>query len=106
MDARSWDSSAVALAGALEAGEAAAALLRMSTLSEEGVMAVKQTACDRLLSSRVEMKMKVGLQLPRRSPDAPGAHLLSDSRRQCGSQSGVWPKATMLCRVLSGMGSV
>jgi len=31
----------------------------MSTLSEEGVMAVKQTACDRLLSSRVEMKMKV-----------------------------------------------
>jgi nucleolar GTP-binding protein len=46
-------------AGALEAGEAEAALLRMSTLSEEGVMAVKQTACDRLLSSRVEMKMKV-----------------------------------------------
>ena len=31
----------------------------MSTLSEEGVMEVKQTACDRLLSSRVEMKMKV-----------------------------------------------
>ena len=44
--------------GALEAGEAEAALLRMSTLSEEGVMAVKQAACDRLLSSRVEMKMK------------------------------------------------
>ena len=55
------------LAGALEAGEAAAALLRMSTLSEEGVMAVKQTACNRLLRSRVEMKMKVRLQLPRRS---------------------------------------
>lgn len=46
-------------AGALAPGEAEAALLKMSTLSEEGVMEVKQTACDRLLSSRVEMKMKV-----------------------------------------------
>ena len=52
------------LTGALEAGEAEAALLRMSTLSEEGVMAVKQTACDRLLSSRVEMKMKVRVLRP------------------------------------------
>ena len=45
--------------GLLAPGEAEAALLKMSTLSEEGVMDVKQTACDRLLSSRVEMKMKV-----------------------------------------------
>ena len=31
----------------------------MSTLSEEGVMAVKQTCCDRLLASRVEQKLQV-----------------------------------------------
>ena len=47
------------MTGALAPGEAEAALLKMSTLSEEGVMEVKQIACDRLLSSRVEMKMKV-----------------------------------------------
>ena len=32
----------------------------MSTLTEEGVAAVKQVACDRLLSSRVEVKLQVG----------------------------------------------
>ena len=32
----------------------------MSTLTEEGIAAVKQAACDRLLSSRVEVKLKVG----------------------------------------------
>lgn len=32
-------------------------LMAMSTLSEEGVMAVKQVACDRLLNFRVEMKV-------------------------------------------------
>ncbi|GLI62245.1 hypothetical protein VaNZ11_004840 [Volvox africanus] len=32
-------------------------LMAMSTLNEEGVMAVKQVACDRLLSFRVEMKV-------------------------------------------------
>ena len=31
----------------------------MSTLTEEGVMAVKQVACDRLLASRVEAKLQV-----------------------------------------------
>ena len=36
-----------------------AELHSMSTLVEEGVMAVKQAACDRLLASRVEMKMQV-----------------------------------------------
>jgi len=36
-----------------------AELHSMSTLTEEGVMAVKQIACDRLLASRVEMKLQV-----------------------------------------------
>ena len=34
-------------------------VLYMSTLNEEGVMAVKQTCCDRLLASRVEQKLQV-----------------------------------------------
>ncbi|CAO2825760.1 unnamed protein product [Amaranthus hypochondriacus] len=33
-------------------------LLTMSTLTEEGVVAVKNAACDRLLDQRVELKMK------------------------------------------------
>lgn len=40
-----------------------AQLLTMSTLNEEGVMTVKQVACDRLLSSRVETKLQVRLVL-------------------------------------------
>lgn len=32
----------------------------MSALNEEGVMAVRSTACDRLLASRVDLKLKVG----------------------------------------------
>lgn len=32
-------------------------LMTMSTLTEDGVMTVKQTACDRLLNFRVEMKV-------------------------------------------------
>ncbi|GLC36542.1 hypothetical protein PLESTM_000458200 [Pleodorina starrii] len=41
------------------AGDAAdeTILMAMSTLSEEGVMSVKQVACDRLLNFRVEMKV-------------------------------------------------
>lgn len=35
----------------------------MSTLTEDGISAVKQIACDRLLSSRVEVKLKVGAGL-------------------------------------------
>ncbi len=31
----------------------------MSTLTEDGISHVKQVACDRLLSSRVEVKLKV-----------------------------------------------
>ncbi|KAL4439792.1 hypothetical protein ABPG75_002793 [Micractinium tetrahymenae] len=33
-------------------------LITMSTLTEDGISAVKQLACDRLLSSRVEVKLK------------------------------------------------
>lgn len=44
-------------AGAAGAEGEASSLLTMSTLTEEGVMAVKQTACDRLLSFRVELKV-------------------------------------------------
>ncbi|DBB16598.1 hypothetical protein WJX82_000424 [Trebouxia sp. C0006] len=39
-------------------GSDEAELLTMSTLNEEGVMNVKQVACDRLLSSRVETKLQ------------------------------------------------
>ncbi|KAK9090150.1 hypothetical protein Sjap_023327 [Stephania japonica] len=44
-----------------QAGEASdedAALLTMSTLTEDGVIAVKNAACERLLNQRVEIKMK------------------------------------------------
>ena len=40
--------------------EAEQTLITMSTLTEDGISAVKQLACDRLLSSRVEVKLKVG----------------------------------------------
>lgn len=39
-------------------GEDDGALLSMSALKEEGVIAVKNVACERLLEQRVEMKMK------------------------------------------------
>ena len=42
-------------------------LLTMSTLTEDGVSAVKSVACDRLLTSRVEVKLK-----SRRASDAVG----------------------------------
>ncbi|XP_078445675.1 nucleolar GTP-binding protein [Wolffia australiana] len=44
----------------VEGGEAGAqeVLLSMSTLTEDGVIAVKNSACERLLNQRVEMKMK------------------------------------------------
>lgn len=52
---------AAAEAAAEAAGGAAAPseryLFTMSTLTEEGVMAVKHTACDRLLNFRVDMKL-------------------------------------------------
>ena len=34
----------------------------MSALNEDGVMAVRSAACDRLLASRVDLKLKVGTQ--------------------------------------------
>ena len=54
----------------LSGDDAEAALLRMSTLNEEGVINVKQVACDRLLSSRVEMKLKVRRLHTLRAPSA------------------------------------
>ncbi|CAN6579737.1 unnamed protein product [Malus baccata var. baccata] len=41
-----------------EATNDAGVLLPMSTLTEEGVIAVKNAACERLLNQRVELKMK------------------------------------------------
>ncbi|GAY46509.1 hypothetical protein CUMW_097620 [Citrus unshiu] len=41
-----------------EVGDDEGVLLTMSTLNEEGVAAVKNAACDRLLNQRVELKMK------------------------------------------------
>ena len=50
-----------------------AELLTMSTLNEEGVMNVKQVACDRLLSSRVETKLQVPTnKLPHHNHDTAG----------------------------------
>lgn len=51
-------------------GSDEADLLTMSTLNEEGVMNVKQVACDRLLSSRVETKLQVCLPHPSLLHDA------------------------------------
>ncbi|XP_042478580.1 nucleolar GTP-binding protein 1-like [Macadamia integrifolia] len=41
-----------------EATDSDGVLLTMSTLTEEGVIAVKNAACERLLNQRVELKMK------------------------------------------------
>jgi nucleolar GTP-binding protein len=50
-----------AAAAAAQGGEADqeddGILMTMSTLSEEGVMSVKQAACERLLNHRVEIKV-------------------------------------------------
>eukprot|EP00879_Flechtneria_rotunda_P017790 GHRR01018649.1.p1 GENE.GHRR01018649.1~~GHRR01018649.1.p1 ORF type:complete len:588 (+),score=193.65 GHRR01018649.1:154-1917(+) len=43
--------------GASTSGTDEPCLMTMSTLTEEGVMAVKQTACDQLLNFRVDMKI-------------------------------------------------
>jgi nucleolar GTP-binding protein len=47
--------AAMVVAGAEDLSQT---LLSMSTLTEEGVSAVKSAACDRLLASRVEVKLK------------------------------------------------
>lgn len=54
-------------------------LLTMSTLTEEGVSAVKTAACDRLLASRVEVKLK-----GRRAPDVVGRIHVSMPRNRDG----------------------
>ncbi|KAJ8770920.1 hypothetical protein K2173_022092 [Erythroxylum novogranatense] len=41
-----------------DAAEDKSVLLTMSTLTEEGVIAVKNATCERLLDQRVELKMK------------------------------------------------
>ncbi|KFM27467.1 Nucleolar GTP-binding protein 1 [Auxenochlorella protothecoides] len=45
-------------AGGFEGDKPGSNLIAMSTLTEEGVSVVKQIACDRLLASRVEIKLK------------------------------------------------
>jgi hypothetical protein len=61
--------------GPVEAGEADA-VLQMSTLSEAGVMDVRQLACERLLNSRVELKVKVASRLCSPSPMNLARHCL------------------------------
>lgn len=46
-------------AGLAGAEDPTAEVLRMSALNEEGVMSVRSAACDRLLASRVDLKLKV-----------------------------------------------
>lgn len=45
-------------------GDVTAEVMKMSALSEEGVMNVRSTACDRLLATRVDLKLKVILHVP------------------------------------------
>ena len=68
-----YDAYAFGCAGIPPAdGSDEAELLTMSTLNEEGVMNVKQVACDRLLSSRVETKLQVGIPyIPLLVPEDP-----------------------------------
>jgi hypothetical protein len=56
MFARLLNHTAAGLAGA---DDETAQVLKMSALNEEGVMAVRSAACDRLLASRVDLKLKV-----------------------------------------------
>lgn len=42
-----------------ESSDGESYLMAMSTLQEAGLAAVKQTACDRLLNFRVELKVQV-----------------------------------------------
>lgn len=67
----------ILLPGALEEAK----LLSMSTLNEDGVMDVKQTACERLLTSRVEVKMQVGLALTLLPGSASGLGMSAKSSR-------------------------
>lgn len=63
-------------------------LLTMSTLSEEGVMDVKQIACDRLLTSRVERKLR-----GKRMPDVLNRmHVAMPAKRDTVARPPVIPK--------------
>ena len=55
-------------------------LLTMSTLTEDGVIAVKNAACERLLDQRVELKMKS------KKIDAQGCHQHTPNTRMTNSQ--------------------
>lgn len=74
VDATSWDSlsaedratiedmgvqaAKLSSGGLAGADDVTAQVMKMSALSEEGVMSVRSTACDRLLASRVDLKLK------------------------------------------------
>lgn len=51
--------ASVIAAGLAGPTDETAQVLKMSALNEEGVMAVRSAACDRLLASRVDLKLKV-----------------------------------------------
>ena len=72
----------ILLPGALQEAK----LLSMSTLNEEGVMDVKQTACERLLTSRVEVKMQVG-RTPRTAASLAAALHVDQEQRAPASVS-------------------
>ena len=82
----------ILLPGALQEAK----LLSMSTLNEDGVMDVKQTACERLLTSRVEVKMQVGLALAL-LPGSAAALMSARSSRQRPLSGALPAMACMQC---------
>jgi len=85
-------------AGAAAAGivddDLSQVLMTMSTLTEEGVSAVKTAACDRLLASRVEVKLK-----GRRATDVVGRiHVSVPKQRDTVARPPVIPKGLVETR--------
>jgi nucleolar GTP-binding protein len=79
-------------AGAAAGDGGESALLTMSTLTEEGVMAVKQTACDRLLNFRVELKVA-----GKRIADVLNRMHVAQPKNRCGAGGGVQLLHVLLC---------
>lgn len=83
---------AAGIAGQMESPrdeELSSVLLTMSTLTEEGVSAVKCVACDKLLASRVEVKLK-----SRRANEAVGKiHVAVPKQRDAVSRPPVIPES-------------
>lgn len=77
-----------------EITEAEAQIMTMSTLNEEGVMAVKTAACERLLASRVEMK----LQGKRISDVANRMHVAMPKSRDAAARPPVIPPSVLAAR--------